>query len=48
MNFTQLFRRMTLGLVLAIVPMLGGCGDVDGRGEAIGWAGDYGDAEAAI
>jgi len=27
MNLTSLFRRMTLGVALAIVPMVGGCGD---------------------
>lgn len=27
MNLTHLFKRMTFGLVLASVPMLGGCGD---------------------
>jgi hypothetical protein len=27
MNLTQFFRRMTLGLVLAAVPMIGGCSD---------------------
>lgn len=27
MNLAGLFKRMTLGLVLAAVPMLGGCGD---------------------
>lgn len=27
MNLTELFKRITLGLVLAAVPMLGGCGD---------------------
>jgi hypothetical protein len=27
MKFTQVLRWMTLGLVLAVVPMLGGCGD---------------------
>lgn len=26
-NLTQLFRRMTLGLVLAAVPLVGGCSD---------------------
>ncbi len=26
MNLTQLFKRMTLGWVLAAVPMIGGCG----------------------
>lgn len=26
MNLTQLFRRMALGLVLAAVPLMGGCG----------------------
>lgn len=33
MNFTRLFRRMTLGVVLAVVPLVGGCsGD-----EIISW-----------
>lgn len=27
MNLSTLFKRMTLGMVLACVPMLGGCGD---------------------
>lgn len=27
MNLTQLFKRMTLGWVLAAVPMIGGCGN---------------------
>lgn len=27
MNITELFKRMTLGFVLASVPILGGCGD---------------------
>jgi hypothetical protein len=27
MNFTQTFKQMTLGLVLAVVPLVGGCGD---------------------
>lgn len=27
MNITELFKRMTLGFMLASVPMLGGCGD---------------------
>ena len=27
MNLTHLFKRMTLGLVLAAVPLAGGCGD---------------------
>ena len=27
MNFTELFKRMTLGFVLACVPFVGGCGD---------------------
>jgi hypothetical protein len=27
MNLTQLFRRMALGLMLAAVPLVGGCSD---------------------